>query len=182
MNLTKIITTDHLKDRDISSQPRVHTKILEIDLPKEFCIQNDKEILFMLFSNNLKTGGKEILENESIYDQKALKAFIHYENEEVADRVASRKVIIFDSYLFNVRLASVEPNPVLAKSLTENGIQVIRLTCLKKDEKITFDIINNQFMFLKKHIIVFEIEPSLTSAIVKLNSIKSKIFFFFNFN
>jgi hypothetical protein len=58
----------------------------------------------MLFSNHLKTGGDKILENESTYDPESQKAFIRYENEEVADRVANRRVIIFKKYLFKVQL------------------------------------------------------------------------------
>ena len=80
------------------------TTTVEVDLPKEFCEERDKEIFFMIFSNHARTGGGKILEDRSIYDSYTQKALIYYENKDVAKRVGDQGKIIFQKYLFNVRL------------------------------------------------------------------------------
>ena len=62
-----------------SNRQKHPTKLLEIDLPKDFCLENDKEALFKLFSDNLKTGGDKILKDRSTYDPHSQNAFIYYE-------------------------------------------------------------------------------------------------------
>jgi hypothetical protein len=159
------------------SLSKIQTNVLEIDLPKDFCLENNKEVLFKIFSDNLKTGGDKILEDRSIYKRDSQKAFIYYEKEEVADRVASNTAILFGKYLFKVRLV-FGPVP---ETPEENVIKIIRLISLKKDEKLTIDKINNQLKFLKDHIIGIEIESNSNCAILKLNSAQGKLFIFEKF-
>ena len=79
-------------------------KVVEVDLPTDFCVGNDKARFLTLFINNWRTRGDEINQERSMYDEYSHKAIIYYENEDAAEAVADQRIIVIEKYKFTVRL------------------------------------------------------------------------------
>lgn len=84
------------------------SSVVEVDLPKSFCEDKSHELLYLLFSNQKRTGGESVIEEKSVYKPHELKAFICYPNEMIAERVSSKGVIEYDDYRFKVKLSTIE--------------------------------------------------------------------------
>jgi hypothetical protein len=102
------VFTKRSRPRLTNNEPK---SIIEITLSDKFCVNENEDYLKLLFSNEKATGGCDIHDMKYMPDK--LKAYVKFEDVEVAKRVESKRFIEYNSYKFIVRFTESIPTSQL---------------------------------------------------------------------